>query len=66
MHWRRYEARGTRAPAPRDETRSTSEKDGDYESETNRSPPPPPRMMAFMNEKKRLEYSAGGTGLILC
>lgn len=37
-----------------------------HESEAKRSPPPPPRMIAFMNEKNRFEYSIGGTGLILC
>lgn len=35
-------------------------------SALNRAPPSPPRIMAFMNEKKRSAYSAGGTGLILC
>lgn len=35
-------------------------------SDLNLAPPPPPRMMAFMKSKKRLPYSTGGTGLILC
>jgi hypothetical protein len=37
-----------------------------YYSALNRSPPPPPLITAFINAKKRSEYSAGGTGLILC
>lgn len=39
---------------------------GDSYSDLKRVPPSPPRMTAFMNEKNRLAYSGGGTGLILC
>lgn len=35
-------------------------------SPLKRAPPSPPRMIAFMNDMNRPEYSGGGTGLILC
>jgi hypothetical protein len=48
-------------------TGMTGRQDGTRDhSALNRVPPSPPRMIAFMNEKNRSEYSDGGTGLILC